>query len=537
MASLSPETIPVLLKEGKTSLGIEFGSTRIKAILIAPDGTVLASGAHEWHDDLEKGVWTYSQEKIHAGLTDSYLQLKQDVLARYGVTLENIGSIGISAMMHGYLAFDENMHLLTPFRTWRNTITEQAAEELTNLFQFNIPQRWSIAHLHQAILNGEDHVRQIRHITTLAGYVTYLLSGEKVLGIGDAAGMFPIDSSALTFDARMLKVYSEKIQPYAFPWTIDAILPRVLPAGEQAGVLTSEGAKLLDPSGDLKPGTPLCPPEGDAGTGMVATNSVAARTANVSAGTSVFAMVVLEHELSRLHTEIDMVTTPDGLPVAMVHCNTCTSDINAWAGLFADFAHRAGLTLSAGDLYTLLFESAKEGAVDGGNLVSYNYFSGEPVTGTSSGVPLMTRRPDAALDLPTFMRVQIYSALATLAIGMKTLTEEEKVSIDSVLGHGGLFKTPGVAQSILAAAIKTPVTVLETASEGGPWGMAILARYMLDKKDGEALDDWLNTHIFSDMPSTTLQPAPKEIEGFEAYLKQYLAVLDSERAAAKALME
>ena len=533
---MTNQTTLQLLQSGETSLGLEFGSTRIKAVLISHDGTVLASGGHDWHDELSNGVWTYSMEAVREGLQDCYLKLKADVLAKYGVKLQKIGSMGMSAMMHGYLAFDDQMNLLVPFRTWRNTITGPAAAELTSLFQFNIPQRWSIAHLHQAILNQEEHVGKIAFITTLAGYATYLLTGEKVIGVGDAAGMFPIDSNTLNYDERMLALYEEHIKPCGYAWNIREILPKVLLAGDKAGVLTAEGAKVLDPEGDLQPGSLVCPPEGDAGTGMTATNAVAVRTGNVSAGTSVFAMIVLEKALSRLHTEIDMVTTPTGLPVAMVHCNTCTSDINAWASLFRDFANAAGMQLTNDQLYTLLFKSALSGEKDGGQLTAFNYYSGEPITGTDAGVPLFTRRPDAPMTLPNFMRVQIYSALATLAIGMKILTEDEKVAIDKVLGHGGLFKTPVVGQSILAAAIHSPVTVLGTASEGGPWGMALLAAFMATKSNGEALETWLNDRVFSEMPSETLNPDPADVAGFDAYLSRYTACLEAEKAATKALM-
>ena len=533
---MSKENILAMLQSGETSLGLEFVSTRIKAVLITHDGSVIASGGHDWHDELSNGVWTYSMEAVHAGLQDCYLKMKADVFAKYGIKLQKIGSMGMSAMMHGYLAFDDQMNLLVPFRTWRNTITGPAAAELTSLFKFNIPQRWSIAHLHQAILNKEEHVQKIAFITTLAGYATYLLTGKKVIGVGDAAGMFPIDSNTLNYDERMLSLYSDHISACGYPWNIRDILPKVLLAGDQAGVLTAKGAHILDPEGDLQPGSLVCPPEGDAGTGMTATNAVAVRTGNVSAGTSVFAMIVLEKALSRLHTEIDMVTTPTGLPVAMVHCNTCTSDINAWASLFRDFAKAAGLELTNDQLYTLLFKAALSGEKDGGHLTAFNYYSGEPITGTDAGVPLFTRRPDAPMTLSNFMRVQIYSALATLAIGMKILTEEEHVAIDKVLGHGGLFKTPVVGQSILAAAIHSPVTVLGTASEGGPWGMALLAAYMTTKSEGEALEDWLNNRIFSEMPSETLSPDPEDVAGFESYLSTYTACLDAEKAATNALM-
>ena len=536
MSNVNAAAAKTLIEEGKTALGLEFGSTRIKAVLIAPDGTVLASGGHDWHDNLLDGVWTYSMNAVHEGLCDCYLKMKEDVKTQYGITLRRIGALGMSAMMHGYLAFDKDMNLLVPFRTWRNTITGPAAAELTDLFQFNIPQRWSIAHLHQAILNGEEHVQDIAFFTTLAGYATYLLTGEKVIGIGDAAGMFPIDSTTLTYDDHMLDLYSEHIARYGYPWSIRDILPKVLLAGEKAGTLTQQGALALDPSGDLLPGSLVCPPEGDAGTGMVATDSVAMRTGNVSAGTSVFAMVVLEKALSKLHTEIDMVTTPTGLPVAMVHCNTCTSDINAWASLFKDFAKAAGMEMSNDQLYTLLFQAALQGEKSGGQLTAYNYYSGEPITGTDAGVPLFTRRPDAPMTLSNFMRVQIYSALATLAIGMKILTRDEHVTIDKILGHGGLFKTPVTGQSILAAAIQSPVTVLGTASEGGPWGMALLAQYMVDKKDQETLESYLDSHIFSGMPSQTLQPSPEDILGFDTYLERYAACLDAEKAATRAMM-
>ena len=525
-----------ILQQGKTSLGIEFGSTRIKAVLIDETGHVLASGGHTWADTLQDGVWTYRMDQVIEGLQSCYQDLKQQVKNTYGVTLSTIGSIGISAMMHGYLPFDEGMNLLTPFRTWRNTITGPAAKELTDLFQFNSPQRWSIAHLHQAILNGEEHVKDVRFFTTLAGYVHYLLSGEKVLGIGDAAGMFPIDSTIMDYDQRMLQQYQEHIASKNYPWSIREILPKTLVAGENAGRLTDSGARLLDPDGDLTPGIPLCPPEGDAGTGMTATNSVGVRTGNVSAGTSIFAMVVLEKALSRLHTEIDMVTTPTGLPVAMVHCNTCTSDLNAWAGLFAEFARAAGHEIGMNELFPLLFNSARDGEKDAGGLISFNYYSGEPVTGCEQGVPMFVRRPDSPITLSSFMRSLIYSSVAALSIGMRILTEEEKASIDKILGHGGLFKTPEVGQSILAAAIGTPVTVMETASEGGAWGIALLAAYMNQHAENETLDAWLDTKIFAGMPSTVLAPKEEDVAGFNAYIGRYAALLDTERLAAKTLM-
>lgn len=522
------------IQSGKTALGIEFGSTRIKAVLIGADQQVLATGDHTWHDSLVDGVWSYSQEAIVQGLRDCYASLKRDVQEKYGVKLTRVGAIGISAMMHGYLAFNGKMELLVPFRTWRNTITGQAAAELTEAFQFNVPQRWTIAHLYQAILNQEAHVPDIRHVTTLAGYVTYLLCGEKVLGIGDASGWMPIDSECCNYDAAMIAKFDEKIAPLHLPWKLEDVLPTVLLAGAKAGRLTGEGALLLDPEGDLEPGVPLCPPEGDAGTGMVATNSVAARTGNVSAGTSIFAMIVLEKALSKLHTEIDMVTTPTGKPVAMVHCNSCTSDLNAWVGLLAEFSRAMGLEVDMNSLYTMLFKQALLGDKDCGGLMSYNYYSGEPITDTDDGVPMFTRLADAPISLPNFMRTLIYSSMATLKVGMQIL-DSEHVAIDSVVGHGGLFKTRGVGQSLMAAALGTPVTVMETAGEGGAWGIALLASYMADRHEGETLEQFLADRVFSGMPSETLQPDPADVAGFDAYVRRYLACLDAERACVKGM--
>ncbi len=524
-----------IIQNGQAALGIEFGSTRIKAILVGPDNKVLASGDHTWQDKMVDGAWSYSQEAILAGLTDAYMNMKADVQAKWGVKLTRLAAMGVSAMMHGYLAFDEQMNLLVPFRTWRNTITGEAAEKLTNLFQFNIPQRWSLAHLYQAILNGEAHVPQLRHITTLAGYVHYLLTGQKVLGVGDAAGMMPIDSTVCQFDARMIAQFDDLVADKHYPWKLADILPKVLVAGEAAGTMTREGALLLDPTGDLEPGTPLCPPEGDAGTGMVATNAVAVRTGNISAGTSIFAMIVLEKALSRLYTAIDMVTTPTGKPVAMVHCNSCTSDLNAWVSLLQDFAHTMGLNVDGNTLYTTLFNKAMEGDADCGGLVSYNYYSGEPVTGTDDGVPMFTRLADAPISLANFMRTLIYSSMATLKVGMDILTENEHVAVDSVVGHGGLFKTKGVGQSIMAAALHTPVTVMATAGEGGAWGIAVLANYMVQKAAGETLDAYLKDKVFGDMPSETLAPDPAVAAGFDAYVKRYLACLDAEKACVKGM--
>lgn len=521
--------------EGKTALGIEFGSTRIKAVLIGPDFKPLASGSHTWENQLLDGVWTYSEEMIKHGLVDCYQDMKKDVQEKYGVTLTKIGAMGVSAMMHGYLPFDADMNLLVPFRTWRNTMTAQAAEELTELFQFNMPQRWSLSHLYQAILNKEDHLPQVRHFTTLAGYAHWMLTGEKVLGIGDASGVMPIDSTKCDYNADMVSKFDALIADRNFPWTLRDIIPAVLPAGANAGYLTAEGAAFLDPAGDLQPGVPFCPPEGDAGTGMTATNSVAERTGNVSAGTSVFAQIVLEKDLTKVYPEIDMVTTPTGKPVAMVHCNSCTSDINAWVGLLADFAKTFGMKVDMNDLYTTLFNKAMEADKDCGGLVSFNYFSGETITNLDEGRPLFVRLPDAKFNLANFMRTHLYASLATLKLGMDILLQQEKIAIDSVLGHGGLFKTPGVGQSILAAAIDAPVTVMETAGEGGAWGIALLADYMLRKADGETLEAYLNDKVFNGMEAVTLAPDAADVAGFNAYMDRYVACIAAERAAVENL--
>ena len=463
------------IRSGQAVLGIEFGSTRIKAVLIGSDNAPIASGGHDWENRYENNIWTYSMEDVHAGLQDCYAKLKEDVKNRYGVNLTTMGSIGFSGMMHGYLPFDEEGKLLAPFRTWRNTITMEASDKLSEVFHFHIPQRWSIAHLYQAILNGEEHVKDVRFITTLAGYIHWLLTGEKVIGIGEAAGMFPIDSDAKDFDGKMLDQFDELTAEKAFPWKIREILPKVLVAGEAAGSLTEAGAKLLDPSGELAAGIPFCPPEGDAGTGMAATNSVAVRTGNVSAGTSVFAMAVLENALSRPYEEIDMVTTPTGEPVAMVHCNNCTSDLNAWVNLFKECLEAFGTKVDMNTLFGTLYNKALEGDPDCGGLLAYNYFSGEHITGFEEGRPLFVRKPDSRFHLANFMRVHLFTSLGALKTGMDILIKEEHVQLDKMLGHGGLFKTKGVGQRVMAAAINTPVFVMETAGEGGAWGMALLA--------------------------------------------------------------
>lgn len=523
------------IRLGQTVLGIEFGSTRIKAVLVDENNIPIASGGHGWENRYVDNIWTYSLEDIWAGVQDCYAKLKEDVLSRYGVELTNIGSIGFSGMMHGYLPFDGEGKLLTPFRTWRNTITGEASEQLSEVFRFHIPQRWSIAHLYQAILNGEEHVKDIRFLTTLAGYIHWQLTGEKVIGIGEAAGMFPIDSDAKDFDGKMLGQFDGLVSDKGFPWKLREILPKVLVAGEAAGVLTEEGAKLLDVSGKLVGGIPLCPPEGDAGTGMAATNSVAVRTGNVSAGTSVFAMAVLEKALTRPYEEIDMVTTPTGEPVAMVHCNNCTSDLNAWVNLFKECLEAFGAEVDMDNLYGTLYRKALEGDSDCGGLLAYNYFSGEHITGFEEGRPLFVRRPDSRFDLANFMRVHLFTSLGALKTGMDILMKEEHVQLDKMLGHGGLFKTKGVGQQIMAASIDTPVFVMETAGEGGAWGMALLASYMRNKANGETLADYLAQKVFHGEEGESISPKAEDVKGFEEFMARYKAGLPIERAAVESL--
>ena len=520
--------------DGTAVLGIEFGSTRIKSVLIDRDHRVIASGSHEWENDYADGIWTYSRDAILDGLRKSYADLRQNILREYGIPLKKIGALGISAMMHGYLPFDEQMNLLVPFRTWRNTITGEASEKLTDLFSFNMPQRWSLSHLYQAVLNGEPHVCSIRYLTTLAGWIHYLLTGKKVLGVGDASGMMPIDSDTGDFNAEMVSSFDRLVAPYRFPWKLKEILPEVLTAGADAGSLTAEGALLLDPSGDLQPGCPLCPPEGDAGTGMAATNSVRARTGNVSAGTSVFSMIVLEKPLSKVYPEIDIVTTPTGKQVGMVHCNSCTSDINAWVSLFREFAEIMGFRTDPGEVFTRLFKKALDGEKDCGGLVSFNYFAGEPVTGLSEGRPMLIRTPNARMNMANFMRAQIYASLETLKAGMEIMNREN-VPIDEVFGHGGLFKTEGVGQNILAAAIHAPVTVMETAGEGGAWGIALLAEYALYRQNGESLEDYLDNHVFKGMKKITVSPDPEDEKGFDRYMEQFFRCIPAQKAAVEGL--
>lgn len=529
------ETVKKTIQDGRAVLGIEFGSTRIKAVLTDETHQPVAMGTWDWENRLENNIWTYSLEDIWKGLQGCYKSLGEDVEEKYGVALTNLAALGFSGMMHGYMPFDRAGELLVPFRTWRNTMTAEACEKLTPVFNFNIPQRWSIAHLYQAILNKEEHVKDIDFLTTLAGYVHWKLSGEKVLGIGEASGMFPIDSESMDYDAGMIGQFDELTAGENPGWKLKDILPKVLCAGEKAGVLTQEGAKLLDVSGRLQAGIPMCPPEGDAGTGMTATNSVRMRTGNISAGTSIFSMVVTEKALSKVHEEIDMVTTPDGSPVAMVHCNNCTSDLNAWVNLFDEFAGKLGVKTDKNELYGMLYREALNADTDCGGLMAYNYFSGEPVTGLNEGRPLFARTPDARFTLANFMRSHLYSAMAALKIGNDILLKEEKVKVDSLMGHGGLFKTPLVGQQLMAAAFDSPVTVMDTASEGGAWGMAVLAAYMVEKAEGETLPDYLSDRIFAGQTGTTIAPKAEDVAGFDAFIRKYKSTLPAEKAAVEGL--
>lgn len=528
---MNTEKIRKSVLAGKTSLGIELGSTRIKGILIDENNNVIASGGHSWENRLENGIWTYSLSDVWTGMRDCYASLAKDVEEKYGVELTTVGAMGVSGMMHGYLVFDSEGRQLADFRTWRNTVTERSAAELSELFGFNIPQRWSIAHLDRAILNGEEHVKDIDFMTTLAGYVHWMLTGERVIGIGEASGMFPIDSAAYDFDSVMVDKFNARIACKGYSWKLRDILPHVMTAGEPAGCLTEEGAKLLDPSGKLKAGIPFCPPEGDAGTGMVATNSVAQRTGNVSAGTSVFAMIVLEKPLSKVYPEIDMVTTPAGSPVAMVHCNNCTTDLDSWIGLLSETVTLMTGSVDVPKLYDTFYNKALEGDPDCGGLLSYNYYSGEHTTGFEAGRPLFAKLPDSNMNLANFARAILFSAMATLKFGMNILTEKELVRVDRLLGHGGLFKTPVVGQRLMAAVLETPVAVMSTAGEGGAWGIALLASYMRNKADSETLDEFLENRAFSGMIGSSVSPDPDDVEGFKAYMKRYVAGFAIERAA------
>ena len=522
------------IKAGKTALGIEFGSTRIKAVLIDFEGNVLAVGFHDWENSLVNGIWTYGLDEVDAGLQHCYAELKKAVKETYGVTLTTTGAIGISAMMHGYIALDKDGKQLAPFQTWRNSNTQAAADELTEEFQFNIPLRWTIAHLYQRMLDGEEHVKDVNFVTTLDSYIHWKLTGEKVTGIGDASGIFPIDSETLDYDAGMMEAFEKKVAARGYSWKAKDVLPKVLVAGQDAGCLTADGAKLLDPEGDLVAGIPFCPPEGDAGTGMVATNSVAVRTGNVSAGTSTFAMLVLEKKLAKLHREIDMVTTPTGYPVAMSHANNGTTDLNAWVKLFSEFCELMGVEASMGDLYEKLYKHSLEGDPDCGGLLSYGYHSGEGITHINEGRPLYARTPDSHFTLANLMRSHLYTSLGAVKLGMDILIKEEKMPVDRMLGHGGFFKTEGVGQRYLAAAIGAPVTVMKTAGEGGPWGMAVLAAYLVDGKQSYGtLEEYLEKKIFAGQEGSTVTPTEEEIQGFEVFADRYRAGLDIERTAVR----
>ncbi len=519
-----------LIELGRTALGIEFGSTRIKAVLVDENNTPVASGSHDWENRHIGNIWSYTLEDILGGLQGSYRSLAEDVKNKYGVTLTTVGAIGISAMMHGYMVFDKDDKLLVPFRTWRNNTAAYAGDRLTELFGYHIPARWSVAHLYQAILDGEEHVKDIVFQTTLEGYVHWMLTGKKVIGIGEASGMFPVDPLTKQYDPRMLEKFHALIKDKV-PFRMEDILPEILVAGEDAGRLTPAGAKLLDPSGNLKAGIPFCPPEGDAGTGMVATNAIKKRTGNVSAGTSVFAMIVLEKVLSKPYPEIDLVTTPVGDLVGMVHCNNCTSDLNAWVNLFGEFAQLLGVEIPKWKLYDMLYFASEKGEKDCGGLLAYNYVSNEHVTNVDHGRPLFVRKADSRFDLANFMRAHLYSAFGALKVGCDIMLKEEGVRLDRITGHGGLFKTERVGQSYLAAAIGAPVTVMKTAGEGGAWGMAILANYMIKKTAGETLESYLDEKVFKGQEGVTLAPDPADVAGFEEFAKRYVAGLPIVREA------
>ncbi len=527
MALSAKETISA----GKALLGIEFGSTRIKAVLIDEDYKPIAQGGHTWENQLVDGLWTYSIEAIWNGLQNCYADLRANVLSLYDVELESLAGIGISAMMHGYMPFDREAKILTPFRTWRNTNTARAAHELSELFVYNIPLRWSISHLYQAILDNEEHISSITHLTTLAGYIHWQLTGEKVLGIGDASGMLPIDPNTRQYDATMVEKFNRLIAPKHLPWTLLDILPHIALAGESAGSLTPEGARLLDISGHLKAGIPLCPPEGDAGTGMVATNAVKQRTGNISAGTSSFSMIVLEKELSKPHEVIDIVTTPDGSLVAMVHCNNCTSDLNAWVNIFKEYLEVLGIEVNMDELYSTLYNHALTASPDCGGIVSYNYFSGEPVTHLNEGRPLLLRSATDKFTLANLMRAHLHASVAVLKIGNEILFNEEHIRVDRITGHGGLFKTKGVAQRILAAAINSPISVMDTAGEGGAWGMALLAAYASLNPDKYTLADYLEKRVFAGNVGEEIRPTAEDVAGFNTYIENYKRCLPVELTA------
>lgn len=520
-----------LILQGKTALGIEFGSTRIKGVLVDYEGHVLASGWHEWENKLVNGIWTYDLADVDSGLRSCYSSLRRDIESKYGVTPSTFGAIGISAMMHGYIALDKNDKQLAPFQTWRNTNTTEAADALTELFDFNIPLRWSAAHLYQRILDKEPHVKDIASVFTLAAYMHYKLTGKKVIGVGDAAGMFPIDSDTLDYDSGMCEKFDALMKKSGHDLKLRDVFPKVLVAGDNAGILTAEGAALLDETGTLKPGIPMCPPEGDAGTGMTATNSVAPRTGNLSAGTSIFAMVVLERQLKKLHREIDMVTTPSGFPCAMSHANNGTTDLNAWVEMFKEFCGVMGFVCETGELFSNLYTHALKGDSDCGGLLAYGYHSGENITFINEGRPLFVRKPESKFNLANFMRVNLYTSLGAVKLGMDILLKDEGVKLDMLMGHGGLFKTPLVMQKFLAAAVNSPVSVMSTASEGGAWGIALLAAYMIDGKKTGKLEDYLNERVFKELTGDVVNPDPEDVKGFEEFMKHYVAGLEVEKSA------
>ena len=521
------------IEAGRAILGIEFGSTRIKAVLVDEANVPIAQGSHEWENQLVDGLWTYTTESIWFGLQSCYADLRANVLKKYEVEIEHLAAIGISAMMHGYMAFDKTNKIQVPFRTWRNTNTGAAAAELSSLFKFNIPLRWSISHLYQCILDEEPHVPQITFLTTLAGYVHWKLTGEKVLGIGDASGMIPVDPKTKTYSAEMVSKFNALIAPKKYKWKLEDILPKVLVAGQNAGYLTEEGVRRLDITGHLQPGVPFCPPEGDAGTGMVATNAVKPRTGNVSAGTSSFSMIVLEKDLAKPHEVIDIVTTPDGSPVAMVHCNNCTSDLNAWVGIFKEFQELLGVPVDMGKLFGTLYNNAMTGDTDCGGLVSYNFISGEPVVGLAEGRPMLVRHALDKFNLANFMRANLYASVAVLKVGNDILFNEENVKVDRITGHGGLFKTKGVGQRVLAAALDSPISVMETAGEGGAWGMALLAAFLVNNAAKRNLPDYLEDVVFAGNQGEEIAPTSEEVEGFNRYLKNYMRLLPAEAKAVK----
>ena len=516
---------------GKAVLGIEFGSTRIKAVLIDQENKPIAQGSHEWENQLVDGLWTYNIDRIWYGLQDCYADLRKNVNKEYDCEIENLAAIGISAMMHGYMAFGKDEKILVPFRTWRNTNTGQAAAQLSALFNYNIPLRWSISHLYQCILNGDEHVKDITYLTTLAGYIHWRLTGKKVLGVGDASGMIPVDPETKTYNAEMVAKFNNLIAPKGYDWKLEDILPESLSAGADAGLLTEHGAERLDISGHLKPGSPLCPPEGDAGTGMVATNAVKQRTGNVSAGTSSFSMIVLEKDLSKPNEMIDMVTTPDGSLVAMVHCNNCTSDINAWVKLFKEYQELLGVPVDMNEVYGKLYNHALTGDADCGGVLAYNYISGEPVAGLQDGRPMVVRSANDKFNLSNFIRTNLYATVAVLKLGNDVLFKEEKIKVDRITGHGGLFKTPVVGQRVLAAALNSPISVMETAGEGGAWGIALLAAYCVSNTKKQNLADWLEEVVFGGNTGVEIAPTPEDVEGFNKYIEVYKAGLAIEQAA------